>query len=81
VVAGLAFTQNYLNAVTQTICWSVIFFFSSAGSSSAYLTISEVFPLEVRAMGIAIFYSLGTAAGGLIGPVLFGSLVSSHDRW
>lgn len=81
IITGVAFTQDWLTSVTQTVCWSIIFFFSSAGSSSAYLTIAEVFPLEIRAMSIAIFYSLGTGVGGLVGPTLFGSLVSSKDRW
>ncbi len=67
-----------LNAVTQTACWSVIFFFASAGASSAYLTVSEIFPLELRAMAIAFFYAIGTAAGGALAPVLFGWLIGSH---
>jgi MFS family permease len=54
-----------------------VFFLASAGSSAAYLTVSEIFPLEIRAMAIALFYSVGTGLGGIIGPVLFGSLVST----
>jgi len=81
LITGLAFTQDFLTAVTQTICWSIIFFFSSAGSSSAYLTIAEVFPLEIRAMSIAILYSIGTGVGGLVSPTLFGSLIASKERW
>ncbi|KAL6073336.1 MFS transporter, variant 2 [Balamuthia mandrillaris] len=77
---GVLFKFEYLTAFSQTVCWSIIFFFSSAGASSAYLTISEVFPLEVRAIAIAVFYSLGTAGGGLLGPVLFGALIASEDR-
>src|SRR5207253_6521581 len=74
---GWLFTLGVLDATTQTIAWCVIFFFASAGASSAYLTVSEIFPLEVRAMAIALFYALGTAAGGFIGPVLFGALIQT----
>ena len=76
-ITGWLFVQGALNAVTQTICWSIIFFFASAGASSAYLTVSEVFPLEVRALAIAFFYAIGTAAGGVLAPVLFGALIQS----
>jgi MFS family permease len=76
-ITGWLFVQGYLNAVTQTICWSIIFFFASAGASSAYLTVSEVFPLEVRALAIAFFYAIGTAAGGALAPVVFGILIQS----
>lgn len=76
-ITGWMFLQGWLNAVTQTICWSVIFFFASAGASSAYLTVSEVFPLEVRALAIALFYSIGTGAAALA-PVIFGILIASH---
>jgi MFS family permease len=69
-----------LGAVAQTAAWLVIFFFASAAASSAYMTVSESFPLELRAMAIAIFYSFGTGAGGLIGPVLFGALIESGSR-
>jgi len=65
-----------LNAVTQTICWSIIFFFASTGASAAYLTVSEVFPLEVRALAIALFYAIGTGAASL-SPVIFGILIQS----
>mmetsp|Transcript_6739 Transcript_6739/g.3780 ORF Transcript_6739/g.3780 Transcript_6739/m.3780 type:complete len:108 (-) Transcript_6739:11-334(-) len=60
--------------------WTCIFFFASAGASSAYLTISEIFPIEVRAIAIAFFFSFGTAVGGFIGPWLYGWLVSTHSR-
>ncbi len=79
-ITGYLFVQGVLTATTQTICWSVIFFFASAGASSAYLTVSEIFPLETRAMAIAFFYSLGTGAGGLIGPALFGALIQTSER-
>ena len=71
------FDAGALNAVTMTACWSAVLFFASAGASSAYLTVSEVFPLETRALAIAFFYAIGTAAGGVAGPLLFSALVSS----
>jgi len=80
ILTGALFVGDQLNAVTQTVSWSIIFFFASAGASSAYLTISEVFPVEVRALAISLFYSIGTGAGGLIGPALFGVLVQSGQR-
>jgi MFS family permease len=76
-ITGWLFLQGYLNAVTQTICWSIIFFFASAGASSAYLTVSEVFPLEVRALAIALFYAIGQGASALA-PLLFGILIASN---
>ncbi|HEU5226755.1 MAG TPA: MFS transporter [Ktedonobacteraceae bacterium] len=76
-ITGWLFLQGVLNAVTQTICWSIIFFFASAGASAAYLTVSEVFPLETRALAIALFYSISTAAGGALAPLLFGALIQS----
>src|SRR5438270_5978781 len=75
-ITGWMFLQGMLNAVTQTICWSIIFFFASAGASAAYLTVSEVFPLEVRALAIALFYAIGTGAAALA-PILFGILIAS----
>jgi MFS family permease len=71
------FDQGSLNATTMTACWCAVLFFASAGASSAYLTVSEVFPMETRALAIAFFYAIGTAAGGITGPLLFSSLVSS----
>jgi MFS family permease len=70
-----------LSAMGQTIAWMVIFFFASAAASSAYLTVSEIFPLEVRALAIAFFYAVGTGIGGVIGPWLFGALIDSGSRW
>ena len=75
-ITGWLFLQGALNAVTQTICWSIIFFFASAGASAAYQTVSEVFPLEVRALAIALFYAIGTGAAA-VAPVLFGALIQS----
>ncbi|MGK5731880.1 MFS transporter [Streptomyces sp. URMC 124] len=73
------FGAGRLTADTLTACWAVVLFFASAGASSAYLTVSEVFPMETRAMAIAFFYALGTAAGGISGPLLFADLTSSGD--
>jgi MFS family permease len=77
-VAGLALGS--LNAVTLTVFGAVIFFFASAAASAAYLTASEVFPLETRALCIAFFYAIGTAAGGISGPLLFGALIGSASE-
>ena len=71
------FDQGSLNATTMTACWCAVLFFASAGASSAYLTVSEVFPMETRALAIAFFYAIGTAAGGITGPLLFSALVST----
>jgi MFS family permease len=78
---GYLFAAGFLDATTQTIAWMVIFFFASAAASSAYLTVSETFPLELRALAIALFYAIGTGVGGVIGPVLFGWLIDSGSRW
>src|SRR6202012_4217469 len=72
VGVGALFAAGVLDATQQTIAWSGIFFFASAAASSAYLTVGEIFPLEVRAVAIAIFYALGTGLGGVVGPALFG---------
>ncbi len=77
---GVAFVADVLDARSQALCWSAVFFFASAAASSAYLTVSEVFPLEMRAMAIAIFYAVGTGAGGFAAPLLFGWLVESAQR-
>ncbi|MFD4610807.1 MFS transporter [Streptomyces sp. NPDC058451] len=71
------FDRGTLSAGTLTACWCVVLFFASAGASSAYLTVSEIFPMETRAMSIAFFYALGTAAGGISGPLLFADLTST----
>lgn len=68
------------HVVTQTICWTAIFFIASCAASSAYLTVSEVFPLEIRAMAISIFYAAGTLAGGVGAPALFGVLIGTGSR-
>ncbi|MER7487631.1 MFS transporter [Streptomyces sp. NPDC126497] len=71
------FDRGSLGATTLTACWCAVLFFASAGASSAYLTVSEVFPMETRAMSIAFFYALGTAAGGISGPLLFAKLTET----
>jgi Major Facilitator Superfamily len=76
-VTAYLFDHGTLTATTQTIAWVIIFFFASAGASAAYLTVSEIFPMETRAMAIAFFYAIGTAAGGISGPLLFGVLIAS----
>jgi MFS family permease len=81
VGAGYLFAAGVLSATGQTIAWMVIFFFASAAASSAYLTVSETFPLEVRALAIAFFYALGTGIGGVAGPWLFGALIDTGSRW
>jgi MFS family permease len=77
---GWLFARDLIGAATQTICWMTIFFFASAAASSAYLTVSETFPLEIRALAIAFFYAVGTGIGGIIGPSLFGMLIDTGSR-
>ena len=79
-IVGVLFARGLLSAQTQTLAWTIIFFFASAGASAAYLTVGESFPLEARALVIAIFYSIGTAIGGIAGPALFGVLIASNSR-
>ena len=79
-LTGAGFAAGMLTAATQTLCWSVVFFFASAAASSAYLTISEAFPLEVRAMAISVFLAVGTGVGGVVAPALLGWLIDTHSR-
>ena len=79
-LTGYLFSQNLLTAQGLTVAWSCVFFFASAAASSAYLTVSETFPLEMRALAIAFFYAIGTGAGGVGGPLLFGVLISTGSR-
>ncbi|MGL4291620.1 MAG: MFS transporter, partial [Phreatobacter sp.] len=79
-LSGALFAAGWLTAATQTVAWMVIFFFASAAASSAYLTVSETFPLELRAVAIAIFYAFGTGMGGVAGPWLFGVLIDTGSR-
>jgi MFS family permease len=80
IATGAMFKADLLTAQTQTLAWSVVFFFASAAASSAYLTVGELFPLEVRASSIAWFYAIGTALGGIAGPIVFGRLIASGQR-
>jgi MFS family permease len=68
-----------LNATTITACWCITFFVASAGASAAYLTVSEIFPLEIRAMAIALVYSVGTLVGGALAPSLYGRLIATKQ--
>ncbi len=79
LVTGYLFDQHQLTAASLTVAWSVVFFFASAGVSAAYLTVSEIFPMETRALAIALFYAVGTGIGGIIGPQLFGRLVPTGN--
>ena len=79
-ISGWAFLQGWLNAWEQTLVWTVIFFFASPAASAAYLTVGEAFPLEMRAIAIALFYAFGTGIGGVAGPALFGWLIESGAR-
>ncbi|MFF0490967.1 MFS transporter [Nocardia sp. NPDC004068] len=78
-LTALLFVRGDLTAVTLTACWAVVLFVASCGASSAYLTVSEIFPMETRAMAIAFFYAVGTAAGGIAGPLVFADLTSGGD--
>jgi MFS family permease len=79
-VTAYLFSQDLLTATTLTAAWMIVFFFASAAASSAYLTVSEIFPLEIRALAIAFFYAIGTGIGGIAGPLLFGMLISTGSR-
>jgi MFS family permease len=79
-LTGWGFVGGVLDAATQTLAWSVVFFLASAAASSAYLTVSEVFPLQMRAIAISIFYAVGTGIGGFAAPALFGALIESGSR-
>jgi MFS family permease len=79
-ITGYAMARGWLTATTQTALWCAVFFVASAAASSAYLTVSELFPVELRGMAIALFYAVGTAAGGLLAPALFGALLETGSR-
>jgi MFS family permease len=78
-LTGYLFYVDILSAVTQTILWCIVFFFASAAASAGYLTVSEVFPMEIRAMAIALFYAIATGLGGISGPVIFGQLIGTGN--
>ena len=79
IVTGLLFKGHHLDAITFTACCCVVFFFASAGASAAYLTVSEIFPLETRALCIAVFYAIGTGIGGIIGPQVFSRMINTES--
>jgi len=79
-LTGWLFLRNLIDATMQTACWTIIFFFASCAASSAYLTVSETFPLEIRALAIAFFYAVGTGVGGIFAPSLFGVLIDTGSR-
>ena len=81
MAVAVLFGLGLLTAATQTLCWVVVFFFASAAASSAYLTSSEIFPLETRALAIAVFFALGTLIGGAAAPFLFGWLIAAGSAW
>jgi len=76
---GLLFKQHQLTATTFTACTCAVFFFASAGASAAYLTVSEIFPMETRALCIAVFYAVGTGIGGVIGPQVFSRMINTDS--
>ena len=79
VLSIVLFLNHGLNATTLTLLWSVMFFFASAGASAAYLTVSEIFPLEIRAAAIAFVYAIGTLIGGAVAPPIFGALIGTRE--
>ncbi len=79
IATGFAFQHGWLDATTQTICWCVVFFFASSAASSAYLTVSELFPVEIRGLAIALFYAFSTAMGA-VAPSIFGAFVDMYRR-
>jgi MFS family permease len=80
IAVGAAFERDLLSAAAQTIGWMIVFFVASPAASAAYLTVSETFPLEIRALTIAIFYAIGTGLGGVAAPLVFGELIESGSR-
>ena len=79
VATTVLFLNGSLTATTIALCWSAMFFFASAGASAAYLTVSEIFPLETRAAAIAVVYAVGTLVGGALAPLVYGHLIASHE--
>lgn len=80
-VTGYLFAADLVSDSTLTVAWVIVFFFGSAAASAAYLTVSESFPLEVRALAISLFYAVGTGVGGVIGPALLGHLIDTGSRY
>ena len=80
ILSGWLFAAGVMSATEQVIAWAVIFFFASSAAGAAYLTVSEVFPVEIRALAIAIFYAFGTAIGGVAAPFAFSALIGTHSK-
>jgi MFS family permease len=80
LAVAVAFEQDWLSALTQTVGWMIVFFVASPAASAAYLTVSETFPIEIRALAIAVFYAIGTGVGGVAAPLVFGKLIESGSR-
>ena len=80
LATGYAFSEGWLSAGAQSAAWAAIFFVASAAASSAYLTVSEIFPVEIRAISISLFYALGTGVGGFIAPALHTNCALSHGK-
>ncbi len=81
VLTTIPFANGSLGPTALNVCFSVIFFVASSAASAAYLTVSEIFPLEIRALAIAIFYAIGTLIGGVGAPYFFGEMIASGSRW
>jgi len=79
ILTTVLFLNHSLTATTIALCWSAMFFFASAGASAAYLTVSEIFPLETRAAAIAVVYAVGTLIGGAVAPLVYGYLIATKD--
>jgi MFS family permease len=79
-LSGYLFHQDILSGTTLSAIWTVMFFFASSAASAAYLKVSEVFPMEIRAMAIALFYAIATGPGGITGPIIFGRLIGTGAR-
>lgn len=77
---GALFATGAITALWQTVAWTVVFFFASAAASAAYLTVGEIFPLEIRGLAIALFFAIGTGVGGALTPWLFGALIATGSR-
>jgi len=80
-ITAVLFGEGLLSELTQTLWWCAIFFVASAAASSAYLTASEIFPLETRGLAIALFYAIGTGVGGVIAPYVLGTLIGTGSAW
>src|SRR5262249_23424929 len=79
-LTGSLFLADQLTPTSQTLLWALVFFFASSAASSAYLTVSEIFPVELRGMVIALFFATGTLIGGTVAPSLFGHLIDTRSR-